>query len=166
MTAQLDIRKVLELAIKAEDLGARFYDGLAGRFEDDDELKGLFTVLARDEEAHQFQFQRLLKELPADQRIELPDGDQQYLEALAAEHILDPGGDVEVTASAVRNRDDGLQRAAELERSALLYYTAIRETLGSSEVLDAIIATEKAHLVRVMKYMVSGAEMRGLLEDY
>jgi rubrerythrin len=166
MIEDLNLHKAVEFAIKTEEQGAAFYDRLAAKFADNEELKEVFTVLARDEEIHQIQFRRLLKELPEGERCELSDADQEYLRALSAAEIFYGNNDALNKVDDMETAQDGLERALGLERSTLLYYTAMREVLGSSEVLDAIIQTEKEHMVRVMKYMVTGAKMRGLLEDY
>jgi hypothetical protein len=42
----------------------------------------------------------------------------------------------------------------------------MRDTLGRSEGLDAIIEAEKRHLVQVMRYLVSGAKLRGLSDPW
>ena len=53
-----------------------------------------------------------------------------------------------------------------VEDVGIVLGSALREALGPSEVLDTIIRTEREHMVRVMKYLVTGAQMRGLIEDY
>jgi hypothetical protein len=42
----------------------------------------------------------------------------------------------------------------------------MQECLGENEILKAIISAEKSHLVSVMKYLVTGAKMRGLADTW
>jgi rubrerythrin len=166
MIEELTLRKALEFAIKTEELGASFYDEMAEKFQDKAELKELFSVLARDEEVHQFQFKSLLKDLPADEKGEVPEHEQEYLQAISADEIFfGPEGPAD-KPNEIKDLQDGLERAVRLERSALLFYASVKEILGPSSILDEIIQTEKDHLVRVMKFMVTGAKTRSLLEDY
>jgi rubrerythrin len=166
MIEDLNLRKAVEFAVTTEKHGAAFYDRLAEKFGDNEELKEVFTVLARDEEIHQLQFQRLLEKLPPDEAGELGEADREYLRALSVAEIFYGNNDALNQVDEMETVEDGLERALGLERATLLYYHAMREVLGESDVLDSIIATEKAHMTRVMKYMMTGAKMRGLLEDY
>jgi rubrerythrin len=66
----------------------------------------------------------------------------------------------------IRSREDALERALHLEKSTLAYYQAMREVLGADEVLDALIAVEKKHVVKVMQLMMTGAKFRGLADAF
>jgi rubrerythrin len=66
----------------------------------------------------------------------------------------------------VKDRTDAMGIAFELEKATLHFYQAMREVLGESDTLDAVIQAEKAHLMKVMQYVVTGAEFRGLSDAY
>lgn len=166
MIQDISLTKAVEFAIKTEQLGAAFYDRLATKFAADTEVAEVFSVLARDEEVHELQFRKILKDLPPHEHEELSEADRGYLGAISAAEIFQGNHDALTKVDQIEDRDGALEVAMQLERSSLLYYTAMRDVMGPSAALDAIINTEKEHLVRVMKYMVSGAKMRGLLEDY
>jgi hypothetical protein len=66
----------------------------------------------------------------------------------------------------IKTRDDAFARAFALEKASLFYYHAMQDCLGDNEILKAIISAEKNHLVSVMKYLVTGAKMRGLADTW
>ena len=165
MIENVTVRRALEFAMTTERQGAAFYGRLATRHADAPELVELFQILAHDEEIHELQFKALLRKLPPGEGGDLSADDREYLRALATAEIFYGNNEALDPADRVGTREDALHRALDLEKATLLYYGAMRDVLGPSEVLDAVIATEKAHLVRVMKVLFTGGTMRGLLED-
>ena len=65
----------------------------------------------------------------------------------------------------IKTRQDALGRAFELEKAALGYYRAMEEVLGQSEILTSIIDAEKQHTLKVMEYLFTGAEFRGIRDE-
>ena len=53
-----------------------------------------------------------------------------------------------------------------LEKATLHYYQAMREVLGENDILEAVIKAEKAHLMKVMQYIVTDAKFTGLSETW
>jgi rubrerythrin len=162
---QLTVRQVVQVAIEAEARGAELYRDLAARFTAEAEGRKVFTTLARDEEGHQAQFRALQSKLPAGEQGALGSEQGQYLTALAAERLL-AGSGLMAQPERIGSTKDALERAYALERATLLYYHGMRDILGRGEVLDAIIEAEKGHLVQVMRYLVTGAKMRGLSDPW
>jgi rubrerythrin len=166
MIEKLTVHRAVEFAITTEELGGEFYKKLAAKYSDDAELAELFSLLARDEEIHAAEFKALRDTLPADQRAELSTADEEYLRAIATAEIFYGNNEALDPADKIDSREDALERALDLEKGSLLYYGAMRDVLGPSEVLDGIIAAEKDHMTKVMKYMFSGAKMRGLIDEF
>jgi len=166
MIEKLTVQRAVDFAIKTEQLGGNFYKKLAKKHADDSELNELFSLLARDEELHEAEFKALKETLPAEERSELSDADQEYLRAIATAEVFYGNNEALDPADKIDSRSDALQRALNLEKGSLLYYSAMREVLGSSDVLDGIIQAEKNHMVKVMKYMFTGAKVRGLIDEY
>jgi len=163
---QFTVRQVMQVAIEAEVRGAELYRDLATRFAAEAEAREVFMTLARDEEGHLAQFRTLQSKLPAGEQGALGSEQGQYLTALAAaEQLIARSGPIGKTEG-IRGTKDALERAYALERATLLYYHGMRDTLGRGEVLDAIIEAEKGHLVQVMRYLVTGAKMRGLSDPW
>lgn len=157
----ITLRKAVEFAISVEQMGNEIYDRLARRFKDDEEISKVFAVLAKDELLHEKQLKTLLESVPAEE----PQGYAEkygYLRAMSLSEFFTSREGLTRSLEEVKTRQDALQRAFELERSALGYYQALKEVLGENEVLDSIIKMEREHMVSVMRYMVTGAKMRGL----
>ena len=162
----LSLRDGIELAVTAEKLGADFYKTLAKRFKENAEMSELFSILAKDEEAHEAQFTALLEKIPASGKKPKSDQEYQLLTAAAmSEFFMGAEGPMKDIGK-IKTRDDAFARAFALEKASLFYYHAMQECLGENEILKAIISAEKSHLVSVMKYLVTGAKMRGLADTW
>jgi len=161
---KLTLERAVGFAVKTEQLGARYYSSLAERYAEDAELKELFLQLVKDETMHEQQFKALGATLDSAQ--ELSNEDEEYLRSIAMAEIFAGGHEQLDRLAQQANRADALQRAFEMEKTTLLYYKEMREVLGKSTVLDAIIAEEKRHLVQVARYLVTGAKMRGLADEF
>lgn len=160
------VERAFQFAITTEQLGQKFYRRLAHTYDNDKELRDLFGQLARDEELHESQLRRMCEELPEGGSNQLSEQDAEYLRAISTAEIFYGSNDPMAAADAVSDRASALQLAHNLEKSTLLYYHAMREAIGPTTTLDGIIDMEKRHLTRVIKYMVTGAKMRGLADDW
>jgi len=163
---QLSVRQVVQVAIEAEAHGAQLYRDLATRFAAEAERREAFTTLARDEESHEAHFRALQSTLPTAEQGALGREQVQYLTAVAAAERLLVSSGLTAQPERIESTRDALERAYALERATLLYYHGLRDTLGRSEALDAIIEAEKGHLVQVIRYLVSGAKLRGLSDPW
>jgi rubrerythrin len=156
---ELTLELAIDFAVTTEELGEKVYRRMATHFKDDQELSELFATLAADEKHHGEQFSKLRAAVSDAKPLSYEQ--QLYLRAFSISNVfsnpLSPGKEIE----AIKTREDALERAFNLEKTTLGYYKAMREILDEP-VLDQLIAEEKKHLTQVMKYMVSGAEMRGL----
>lgn len=166
MLEHLNPKMAVEFAIKTEELGAQGYEKLARRFKEDAELAEIFSVLAREEVAHAQAFKALLKKVP-DTAESSGDEKFQYLRAMSISEFFSSTRGVFADPDAIKSREDALQRALGLEKATLQYYQAMREVLDDSEVLDPIIAAEKRHVLNIMRYLMTEAQVRqiSVLED-
>src|SRR4030066_1137740 len=126
----------------------------------------LFSILAKDEEAHEAQFKALLKKVPAGEKKPKSDREYQLLTAAAMSEFFTGEEGPMKNIGKIKTRDDAFTRAFALEKASLFYYHAMQDCLGENEILKAIISAEKNHLVRVRKYLVTGAKMRGLADTW
>ena len=162
----LSLGDAIELAVTAEKLGADFYKTLAKRFKENAEISELFSILAKDEEAHEAQFTALLKKVPAGEKKPKSGQEYQLLTAAALSEFFTGEEGPMKDIGKIKTRDDAFARAFALEKASLFYYHAMQDCLGENEVLKEIIRAEKSHLVSVMKYLVTGAKMRGLADTW
>jgi len=161
----LSLRSAVEFAVKTEEIGAAQYDRLAKQFAEDVELRELFSTLASDERMHEGQFRAHLSKLPPEPLESVQYEKADYLRAMSISEMFH-GERFRRAAETIGSREDALELSLGLEKSTLLYYQAMREVLGASDVLQAIIAAEKEHVVRVARYLIAGGRVRGLSDPY
>jgi hypothetical protein len=160
MNDDVTIARCVELAIRTEEMGAELYQRLAGKFAADRELRELGGAGAR-RGPPPGAVQRAPPERPVAMDRPLTDAQRNYLRAMSMDDVLASTRHLE-SLDEIRTRDDALERTLGLEKGTLAFYQAMRDVLGSDEVLDALVAAEKSHVVKVMELMVTGAKFRGL----
>ncbi len=159
----MSVRKCLNLAVVTEQVGARFYDRMAKQFADNPQVGPVFAQLARDEQAHEAQFEALL-EKASDEPVPGDFETQMVLRATAVSEFFRQ--DTLKSFDDVTTAKDALLKAIALEKSTLFYYLSMRDAMGASPELDALIKAEKAHLATLMKVVLTDAEFRGLADRW
>jgi rubrerythrin len=152
----------VEFALRTEEAGAELYDRLARKFASDGELAELFRDLGRDELQHAQLF-RVLRDRLSQRPEARPLPPDQAM--VVADVFSGPAG-LATAAEGVATRDDALERALNLEKATLAYYQGVREIIGADEALDALIAVERKHVLKVMQLLVTGAKFRGLADSF
>ena len=165
MTDAMTPRQAIEFAVKTEELGAKFYQQLALKFSDQAELKELFELLAKDEVMHERQFRKLLEQTPPDEGVSTGP-EFQYLRAMSLSQFFMGQKGLKKKCKKIKGKSDALGIAFELEKATLQFYSALREVLGENDTLDAVIEAEKAHLMKVMQYIITDAKFRGLADKW
>jgi hypothetical protein len=64
--------------------------------------------------------------------------------------------------SEIKDKNDAMSISFELEKATLHYYQAMKEVLGQNDILEAVIKAEKAHLMKVMQYIITDSKFKGL----
>ncbi len=166
MIKDVTAESLVAFAIKTEELGAQLYQGLARRFAADIELRELFEQLERDEVDHVGQIRAMAERLgPRFRDRPISVEEQTYLRAMSMSEIFYRPRGPAVDIATVRNREDALKRALELEKTTLAYYQAVRDVAGSEEVLDSLIAMERMHVAKVMTRLLAETMLRGLADS-
>jgi len=167
MIEDATIAKCVDFAVRLEELGAELYQKLAVRFAPDRELSELFQGLGRDEVHHQELF-RALRDRAASRPVgrTLSDEQKRYLRAMSMADAFPGTEGLEADLDAIKTREDALERVLGAEKATLAFYQAMRDVLGSDEVLESLISVEKTHVVKVMELMITGARFRGLADRF
>jgi rubrerythrin len=160
MLDELTIRKAVEFAVKTEELGGVFYEKMAKKFAGDPEIGQIFAKLAEDEHVHEEQFSKLLDVVPKDPQVSSQDTRMQVLRAMSMSEFFMGADGLYKNLDEITTREDALRRAFELEKATLSYYQAMRDVIGENSYLEAIIQAERAHVAKVMEFMITGAEVR------
>jgi len=161
MTDTMTPRQAIEFAVRTEELGAKFYRTLAAKFSDQAELKEVFELLAKDEVAHENLFRRLLEKTPPDEGVSTGP-EFQYLRAMSLSQFFMGEKGLKKKCKEIKDKGDAMILAFELEKATLHYYHAMKEVLGESDTLNAVIKAEKSHLMKVMQHVITDARFRGL----
>lgn len=163
MMEDLTLRKSLQLAVKTEQLGARYYERIARRFSDQKEIADIFTQLARDERSHETQFRAILDSAPEEEGESRYEVDQ-YVRAVAVSEFFR----IEQfkNMGEVKSEEDALGAALAFEKSTLLYYQALKDIVHESSQLDSIIQAEKNHIMSLTKIIVTDARFRGIRDNW
>jgi rubrerythrin len=151
-------KMAVELAIAVEEMGGRFYAHLAKKLEQDRELRELFARLAADEREHQQQFAALLSALSGGGKPTLNEEHQAYRRAEALNEFFGAKGGPFARRDDIRTPRDALHKALELERMTLAYYQALREVLGHSDAIEALIAAETRHVENVTRALEAASQ--------
>jgi len=161
MTDPTTLRDAIEFAVRTEELGEELYKRLAAKFAEDAELKEMFEFLAKDEVAHGNFFRGLLEATPPDEGVSTGP-EFQYLRAMSLSQFFMGEQGLKKKCAEIQSKTDALGIVFELEKATLQYYQALQEVLGENEALNAVIQAEKAHVMKVMQYIVTDAKFRGL----
>lgn len=149
MAVFYSVVEVIEMAIKTEETGKSFYEGVAKKAKHP-ELRNLFTYLAGEEAKHRETFADLyqtVKEHPQS----LPynwDEMNLYLKAITeSRFFLGKNKAINLVRKA-QTPKQALASALEFERDTLLFYEEIMNLVSekSRAVVEKIIAQEKKHI--------------------
>jgi rubrerythrin len=143
---RFSIREVVEQAVQTEKLGEEFYQTMAKKFHDNNELKKLFELLATHETRHGKSFAELEKKLP-EQEPEGWDEVTPYLKAIVDSEFFLGKDKCLPSMEHVKTAAEAVDFALCFERETLLYYYALRETTKDKEILDRIISEERSHII-------------------
>lgn len=153
-------------AIETEEKGAELYRELARKFAGDGELRELFEGLGRDEVHHGEQIRALGDRLvPRFRDRAITAEEQDFLRAMSMSDFFSGPGGLGTDVGGIRSREDALRRALHLEKATLGYYRALRDVVGPDEILDALIAMEKKHVLKVTARLVTEVMVHGLAES-
>lgn len=144
----------IRIAVEMERRGESFYRR-AARVSRSAEAVELLEALARDEQAHRAEFERL-----AEGRSELSDAayddeTNAYLTAIAAEVVF-PQGLMGLREAGFENPAAVLRSAIASEKDSILFYTELRERSADErarEVFSEIARQERGHLYRLQKQL-------------
>ncbi len=143
MRIELSPEEVVEIAVRFEEMGEKFYRGKAEILPQD--AREIFLHLAEEEIKHKETFQKLLKTL-SPSRESLPDTYIGFLKSFV-DRLIFPGGKLNLELPQVKDTISALEFAIRRELESILYYQEIKPFISSKHhsTLDWIINEEKRH---------------------
>ncbi len=148
---KFSIMEVIEQATQTEKLGAHFYNRMADKFKDNQEIKKLFETLEDKELQHEETFSSM-KEKVDDKDVEGWEEVSQYLRAIV-ESAFFLGKDKALTSiESVKTVSEAVDYALGFEKETLLYYQVMRDVIKEKKTIDEIINEEKSHIVWLNRF--------------
>ncbi|MCX7945064.1 MAG: ferritin family protein [Deltaproteobacteria bacterium] len=151
MSILIDKRDIINIAVKIEENGEKFYREAAEKVASS-EIKELLTVLAKDEVKHKEIFMNMLKDLNIS-TDGLTTEYQNYLKAYTERLIFQtsPSDFLEK----MKNFDQlwALEFAIQRELDSILYYYELKNIVRTTEhsLIDKIVAEERLHFEKLSK---------------
>ena len=153
MIKEPTVKKAVELAIQTEEVGVKFYQRIAKKFEDRPEIAETFRRLSEDEKIHVTRFKAILETAP-----ELTPHEQsvperlEYLRAITVSEVF-KGPSFKDLQERVESMEDALTVALDFEKATLHVYLGLLDVVGANESLQAIITEERGHVVRLLSML-------------
>jgi len=146
--------EVVELAIKTETNGKKFYEH-AQKSAKDKELKELFGFLAAEEDRHRLIFETLRGRT---ERLMTPEDMEEiesYLNVIVESEFFLGSDKALVKVMDAKSRQEALSFALQFEKDTLLFYTEVSELAEgkTKDVLNEIIKEEKKHVRMISELM-------------
>lgn len=158
---EISIKKAIETAIRAEELGIGYYSELAKQYSKQPEIKKMFELLAKDEVDHKRQFTEMMKDVQ-DKQVVISDLDEAFFRSVDISRFFSDMESVDTSIDPL----DVLRRALQFEKESVLFYQQIRDLIGPDDTMDRIIAVEKKHVSQIMKYMLTDSRFRGVEDKW
>ena len=147
MSRFFDVSEIVQIAVKIEENGVKFYR-YATQISNDDNVKQMFDYLANEEEDHKNIFQKILSQIKKYASTESYPGEykaylQAYIENVIFANLDEELAGVKDTLSAITF---GMQR----ELESILYYQEIKNfTKNQQELIETIIEEERRHFSKL-----------------
>ena len=147
----LDAKDILNIAIRIEDDGEKFYRRAAGMAEDD-ETKEMFRFLADEEKDHQDFFRELEQEITDDSKADYPEEYMAYISAYV-DNVIFPADQPEDEAEKIQTVYEAINYSIRKELESVLFYHEIKPIVVKKhhDTIDRIIEEEREHFVKFVE---------------
>ena len=143
--------EIVKIGIQIEKNGYDFYKALADSARNF-HAQETFKYLAGEEKKHIASFEKLLDSVESYESTEAYPGEyQQYVKALADEHIFTKANKGKEIAGTVSSEFDAVDMGINFEKDSILFYDEMKKFVPSSEHngIDELIKQEKQHLAKL-----------------
>jgi len=152
--------EILDMAVRIEQNGIRFYSALVEKAESD-KTREIFQYLADQEKQHEVTFKKMLDEIGAYQPAPVLEEDyEQYMQALAESHVFTSDEALKRMAELAGDIGEALQIGIGFEKDSILLFMEMRNFIPESQqkVIERLISEEKKHLIQLQEMKKSGAK--------
>lgn len=147
-------KDILEMAVQAKTRGVDLYLFLA-RNSGNYHVGQLFTELAKDEQRHKLQLEKMLSSLKGKEREEAYPGERSlYLKALVDTNTFNCSAACKKSLETTINEEDALRAGITFEKDFMLFLHDLKmQAMGkeSEKAVDSLIEDEIKHLSEIFK---------------
>ena len=141
--------EIVEMGIKIEEMGQKFYESYAG-YTEEEEIKNLFTFLAGEEIKHKLRFQEILDSMKKGEFSISYDSEpvDEYFKAIINTRIFtDPGSAIQLAKSS-KNAVEAVNNAIIFEKDTLVFFYGFFELIKdeTKNIIWKLIEEEKSHI--------------------
>lgn len=158
MSLAFNTTEILEMAVKIEKNGQKFYKKAAS-IVDNADAKQFLLDLVEMELKHEQTFSTMQAELKnADKENVTFDPNNEaglYLQAMADGHVFDPNEDPEKSLTGKVSLADIFKTAIQAEKDSIIFYIALQDlvqTDSEKNKIQLIINEEKSHIAMLNKH--------------
>jgi len=145
--------EMMDMAIRIENQGLRFYEACAAAQPDPD-IKDAFRYLKDQESEHARAFSHMKAELPEDYALPetYPGELQDYMDAFVRGKVFEDPAHAETVATETEDPVAAVDFGLEIEKASILFYSGMKQFVRQSDIqeLDRIIAEEERHVRRLL----------------
>ncbi len=145
-------KELLEMALKIEEDGKKFYTYLSENSEED-EKREFFSYLASQEEEHAKNFEELSKDLVKEVDGEFWEEASKYMRSVVENKIF-PSADEMVKKAKGMSTNEILDFAISIEKETVIFYEELYDLVKekkAKEILSRIIREEVSHVRKLSK---------------
>jgi len=150
--------EIIDLAVRIEQNGLKFYSTLVETAESED-ARDVFQYLADQEKQHELVFRKMLQEVGSYQPSAVFEEDYElYMKELAQSHIFTGDQSVEDLARSARSLNEALQIGIGFEKDSILFFTELINFVPEKQgaIIKRLADEEKKHLVKLTELKQAG----------
>ena len=159
MAYDFNAEEMIDLAIRIEENGGRFYRKAAER-QSNQQNRAMLEKLASMEDHHKLTFENMKTLLTEAEKIPTvfdPQGESaQYLEAMADSHGGEGSPTVADSLTGEESMTEIIDIAIRLEKESILFYLGLKDMVPpkyGQKKLDQIIREERKHVIQLNAYL-------------
>jgi len=153
MPDKLNINEIIKVAINIEKNGKIFYEKLAEKFSDLEDISKLFKYLGAEEVKHEAKFTNFLNQIEEYSPYETyTDEYDQYIRELSKYQVFVESSDLDNKLINISKPEEALKVALQFERDSVVYFTSLKEYFfgPDDEMINKIIKEEITHVFSLM----------------
>jgi rubrerythrin len=148
---RFSVREVVEMALQTERLGYQFYTEMSEKFQEDEKLKDLFDILAKEEMRHEHVFEGLLSRVNEDEPGGWDEAQPYFRAMVESEFFLGKGKSLPEMGR-IKTALDAAEFALRFEKETALFFNGLKQTVKEKDVVEDIIREEARHIAWLSKY--------------